>query len=176
MKSKIASIWLILLLVLPGSASFLWLKHQKLTIRKEVKSLIINGIPKSNLICLKFINEELDSLVNWKNATEFEYQGQLYDIVESKINGAHVEFWCWSDHEETELDRQLDELCARKMGQNTQNRENQERLIQFYQNLYCHGQTQPALPEITHSRISNNLIENYQSLKRSPPDLPPKIS
>lgn len=97
---------------------------------------MIAGIDKKELVLLKFTKEEKKSELNWKHAKEFEFNGEMYDIVESSEIGDTTYYWVWWDYEETHLNKQLGELVSFALGQNPENQENQNRLNTFFKSLY----------------------------------------
>lgn len=135
MKNLIG-IFLLICLVVPIAGSFTWLHFHKKNLRKEVKQELIAGMDKSELTVLKFYKEEVNTLVKWEHAKEFEYQGQMYDVIETQINGNIITYWCWWDHKETHLNKQLNELLTQIMGNNQQKKEKQQKLLHFYQSLF----------------------------------------
>ena len=132
----IISILLILSLAVPFGGSFILLQFQKQLIKKEIKNRIISGIDRNDLVILKFTKTESESKLKWKESKEFEYNGEMYDVVESEFSGDTITYWCWWDREETRLNRQLNDLADRAAEQNTWNEENLRRITTFLQSLY----------------------------------------
>lgn len=91
---------------------------------------------KKDLVLLKFGKSENESKLRWKHSKEFEYKGQMYDIVETKLSGDTILYWCWWDNDETKLNKKLTNLVADILGNNQQNKENNKRLVQFLKSLY----------------------------------------
>jgi len=127
---------LFLCFVAPLATTFLVLQYQKKQVRKAVKWKMITGIDKEELVLLKFTEKEKQSLLNWKHDREFEYKGEMYDIVEIELKNDTTYYWCWWDHEETRLNKQLSELIWFKVTDNPKNKENQKRLSIFFKSLY----------------------------------------
>lgn len=113
------------------------MQYQKKEVKSEVKWKMIAGIDREELILLKFTEKEKDSLLNWKHSKEFEYQDNMFDVVETETVGDTTYYWVWWDHKETELNKQLDELIVQVLGNNPQKQEKQDQLIEFYKKLYC---------------------------------------
>lgn len=86
-----------------------YLKWEKKIIKREIKHKIIAGIDKNELVKLEFGYDELKNL-RWEHSKEFEYNGEMYDIVETEIKKEKVIYYCWWDNEETKLNRQLNNL------------------------------------------------------------------
>ncbi len=176
MKEKIAGISLLVCLVVPIVVTFTFLHYQKKKIRKEVKLQIIAGIDKEKLVLLKFTKEESQTKLRWKHSKEFEYKDQLYDIVEKKIKGDIVYYWCWWDNKETNLNRQLDDLLANVLGKDPKNKENKKRLANFYKSLYYKQFPNWYLFSFTKEQIVVTPYEfSYLTISLPPPIPPPEI-
>ena len=123
-------------MVAPLTTTFFWLKHQKSTVRSEVKQNMIAGLDKQDLVLLKFTTQESKTKLHWEHFKEFEYNDQMYDIVETQIKGDTTYYWCWQDNEETKLNKQLDELLAYALGNNPQNKDSQKQLSDIFELFY----------------------------------------
>lgn len=91
---------------------------------------------KKELVLLKFTKAEKETKLRWKHSKEFEFKGQMYDVVESEISGDTLFYRCWWDNEETKLNKKLTNLVSDILGNNQQNKENNKRLVQFFKSLY----------------------------------------
>ena len=58
---------------------------------------MIAGIDKSELVLFKFSKEETTTKLNWKHAKEFEFNQQMYDVVEKQVSKDSIHYWCWWD-------------------------------------------------------------------------------
>jgi hypothetical protein len=100
----------------PFSGAFTWLHWQRAGVKKDVREHIVAGIGEDALVLLTFTKEESRTLLRWEHAREFEYDRQMYDIVETWTVGETVYFRCWWDREETRLNERLRELAIRAFG------------------------------------------------------------
>ncbi len=107
--------------------------------RKEVKKRIIEGVGKNELVVLKFIKSNAPEGLNYSK--EFEYRGEMYDIVKSESKGDTIFYRCWWDNKETKLNKKLTHLIDNIIGKNTQNKGNQKRLVSFYKSLFHENTT-----------------------------------
>lgn len=98
----------LLLILDPGLGKFLWLQHRKETIKREVAKEIQRGLEKEQIIVLKFSLEELRTKIKWRGAKEFEFNHELYDVVDSASEDDKILFWCWRDQEETKIEKEID--------------------------------------------------------------------
>ncbi len=169
----ISSILLILSLAVPFGGSFIVLQFQKQLIKKEIKNRIISGMDRNDLVVLKFTKSESENKLKWEESKEFEYGGEMYDVVESESNGDTITYWCWLDRAETKLNRQLNDLSARAAEQNPWNKENLRRITTFLQSLYSPSRFD--LDEFAKFRFAPRFTINsfYSSICRPPPIPPP---
>lgn len=177
MKSNIISIFLLFCLVAPLTTTFIWLKHQKATIRREVKWNMIASLDKEELVLLKFTKKEGQEKLKWKHSKEFEYNGQMYDIVETEIHGNTTYYWCWWDYKETALNKKLTTLLANFLDHNQQSKNTKIRFSNFYQSLF-YSKSKPwealQIKLISEKKYIYNF--NYTSLHFPPPSPPPNYS
>ncbi|MCC6282461.1 MAG: hypothetical protein IT262_17790 [Saprospiraceae bacterium] len=136
MFRKIAGILLLLCLVAPVLVTYSRLQCQKAAVKKEVKRRMIAGLDKSELVLLKFSRAAAQTELHWEHAKEFEFEGRMYDVVETALIGDTLYYHCWWDHEETQLNRQLKNLVAGVLKNDAERRENQQHLLHFYKSLY----------------------------------------
>jgi hypothetical protein len=153
----------------------LFIKYQKKQVKRAVKWQMIAQTDKQELVLLKFTESQKQSELTWKHAKEFEYQEQMYDIVESKTQGDTTYYWCWWDHEETKLNKQLNQLVAIAWGNYPQNQENNKRLIQFFKSFYF-SNTQTTHRFTLQTKLENAEFkdESYNFLMGAPPVPPPE--
>ncbi len=97
---------------------------------------MIAGLEKSELIELKFPNDQLDGELRWEHSKEFEYRGQMYDVASKFVMGDTTIFYCWWDHEETALNKKLRSLVQLAMGQRQHNQNQQNQLRLFMSTLF----------------------------------------
>ncbi len=175
MKRSLIGIFLFLCLIAPLASTYLYLKHQKKLVRKEIKWRIIAGIDRSELVFLKFSKEEKLLLLNWKHSKEFEFKGEMYDIVETHDRDDSTFYWVWWDHEETKLNRQLKEIVAGAFGNKDLNKESRMNLQKFFQTLFFPSSNDRpgylAFTEIENKIHRQNLYANDGF---PPPKPPPK--
>jgi len=103
-------------LVDPIAGVSAWLQVEKAMVKKEVRRHIISGIDKDGLVLLEFSRTETEPLLRWEHSREFEYDGQMYDIVDSWVVGDTVYYRCFWDRAETRLNEQLRKLAVRSHG------------------------------------------------------------
>lgn len=141
---------------------------------------MIAGMSKERLVRLAFTKGQTDTLLRWEHAKEFEFQNQMYDVLERKNQGDSVIYWCWWDQEETLLNRHLENLAKKAFAGDPQQQKAQDQLFQFFKSIYCSvpdalkAFTQVALDEFSQSLNWGEKNEHH-SLKQRPPSPPPKL-
>jgi len=133
---QLGSIVLLMLLVFPFAGTYCWLHYEKVAIRKAVKKELLMGMDDSKLVKLEFTQFEIATLLNWHHAKEFEYRGQMYDIVrQSSTSNTHI-YWCFRDHAETRLNNQLSSLVNKLINQDKQRQQHQKETLDYYKGLF----------------------------------------
>lgn len=177
LKQNTYRILLLICLVAPFVTSYYWLTHKKKLVKKEIKKQMIAGMDKSELILLKFTQTEITTKLDWKHSKEFEYNGQMFDIVEQETVGDSTSYLCWLDRSETKLNKQLRELVAIALGNNPQNQNQQKQFTLFIKSLYCN---QPSIFKLDNLINESSLIYSTQIFSllyeiESIPTPPPEI-
>ena len=161
------------MLIAPAVVTYSWLQQRKRAVKKEVKWKMIAGIDKSELVLLKFSKVETTTKLKWKHSKEFEFNNQMYDIVDKITTKDSVKYWCWLDFEETKLNKQLDNLLVGVYQHDSKSKEKQDLLYKFYKSIYF----QPVfswLPFIDKSRPTKvNMYGGFYQTKFLILDSPP---
>jgi hypothetical protein len=159
---------------LPFVGTYIWLQHEHAEVKKVVREKLEEGFEPKELVTLIFIEEEL-SQIRWEHEQEFEFQGQMYDVVEKKEQGDSTIFICWWDHEETQLKKELNQLLAGQQNDFPLNKDSQNRLTTFGKALY-------AYPVLSSKKIGPSFLKEANFLPylsypscfpQSPPTPPP---
>ncbi len=146
-------------------------------VRKEIKRKIIAGIDKNELVLLKFSEKDKQNLLKWEHSKEFEYLGEMYDVVETNTVGDTTFYWCWWDYEETKLNKQLSKLVHAAWGENPLNRENNKRLFAFFKLLFYTDSENNSLFAVRDSECESlYTTEQLPSPPRTPLVPPPKMA
>lgn len=129
---------------------------------------------KEDLVLWEFSDIEIHSKLKWKHDREFEYQGEMYDVVYREQKGNKHLLWCYHDCKEKEIKEKITRLFAFGFQDDVQKNDSQKKLLQFYSGLYfCNTQIQLSqnqtpkkyyIPESFHLILTNF----------SPPVPPPK--
>lgn len=107
-------LFVLLVIQLIGFTVYFEVSHY--LIRKEVKTLIKQGVPEENRIILTFSAAEIKSL-QWVKKNEFRLGNHMYDVIQSrKLSDGSTEFQCISDTQEDVFFSNLSLTVGKNMG------------------------------------------------------------
>ena len=151
--------------------TYTWLRVEKYQVKRQIKRQLISKTNKNDLVLLKIAHKD-SSLLLWEHSREFEYQEEMYDVVDSRQKGDTTYYWCWWDHEETQLNRQLQALVNKAFGKDPYHEANRERVENFTSGLIC--VPIPVFKFIASaSAFQRELLETNPLYRRQKPLLPP---
>lgn len=174
--NRSAAILLFLCLWAPFAGTWFGLHWQIASVKKEVKRNLIAGLDKNELVLLRFSQADAAIVLRWEHEKEFEFQGQMYDIVERQTIGDTVIFRCWWDHAETRLNVRLAQLVENALGDDPQKKESETRLQNFLRTLFP-PESIPLFPLLSPENAPHFAIclPSFSSLPHAPPAPPPEI-
>ncbi len=167
---------LLFLCFLPPYTGLLILDFQIGDVRRIVSERIEKGIEKHELILLRFSKEDVNKILEWEHSREFEYRGEMYDVVESRETSDSVFYTCYHDKKETKLKEKLSAYASEKNNKTPLNHNTQKRLGSFFSGLFF--ENLPDLNTQLHSaRIGyhSNYFFNYKPVFLDRETPPPEI-
>ncbi len=164
-----ASLFVLLALFTPFSATYLWLHIQKSRIKKEVKARFIAGIDKSELTHFTFSQSQLKTDLRWEHDREFEYKGEMYDVVETEMLGDSIHYICWHDKAETQLNRRLQTLIAKATSGSAEHRARETLCYHLLKSLVIEPSTESRLiiSESTRTFFDWLILYDFIALQRA---------
>jgi len=172
---KLPGILLLLCLSTPLIGTYAGLRFEKYRIRKEVKKHMLAGLPDSALVFFKFSRQDSRTLLRWEHSREFEYQGEMFDVVKQLTQNDSLLLWCWHDHAETKLNRQLRHLIARYQANDPCRHDQEHRLAIFFLTLFYEYapcfQVHGPLTEYLALPSATDLLPEAEAMQ--PPSPPP---
>jgi len=148
-------LFLLLVIQLIGFTAYFEVSHY--LIRKEVKSIIKQGVPEENRVIFTFTSAQMNAL-QWVKKNEFRLGKRMYDVIETKTlaNGT-TELQCISDIQEERLFVNLSFSVGRNMGDD-QHSTPYTTLFKIIQTPALLNE-QPAIVEVAH--ILQNLAQYF---------------
>lgn len=98
------------LFIAPFYGTYIYLSLQQKAIQEDVQRKLEEGIPKNELVKLTFSKKEIHGLLKWEHDKEFEFKGQMYDVVEVIDVGDSLQYLCWWDKAETATKKNKQDL------------------------------------------------------------------
>jgi len=169
-------ILLLFSLGVPFWGTYTILQSQKKEVKEDVAEQLRKGIDTNELVLLKFSVSDSKKQLHWEHDWEFEYKGQMYDLIETTVKGDSIWYKCLWDKEETRLNRQLEKLMTWVVGSTAEAGGSDEQFI-FLKPLYyqeiTHWQARSScvyVARVKHDFINPALIR----IALAPPLLPPE--
>ncbi len=161
----------------PVVGTHTWLQYKKTKVKHEVWEQIDSGIDQSELVLLKFSKKETQTKLRWEHEREFEYNHRMYDVVRTKTVGETVYYWCWYDHIETMLNRQMEELASQAVGPVSKKKKERAMLASNSRSLYCPFSIYLDL-DIRESVQKQSILslDFYTQILKQPPTPPPQFN
>ena len=97
---------------------------------------IKKAIPQQEQLLWKFSTEDARLKLDWEHSREFEYKGEMYDVLRSETKGDSIWYWCYWDRKETKLRKELNVLLVNLMGPGQQNKNEGRQLNDFFKSLF----------------------------------------
>lgn len=128
---------LLVVFLLPFWGNYCYVYLLKVEIKQEVSEKISSNQLGAGLVELTFSVEETKTKLRWEHEREFEYKGQMYDIVEIKraTNGT-ITYTCWPDDEETKLNKKLEQLVRNEQPTKRPLEKQSQWFTDFLKSLY----------------------------------------
>ena len=147
-------------------------------IRKEIKKLTKEAVPRNQLINFQFTQKEINSLI-WVKSHEFRKEGHFYDVVWEKVLGnGKIEFQCVSDDQETLLFEKLDEYVSANLVNSDPDKPLKNWSKLFFGNYLTNDSfpklvLQKSLIEFNsvHFEYLSTLSEQYKFIETPPPNM-----
>jgi hypothetical protein len=160
-------------LSVPFISVFSWLQIEKSTLRREVKHQIMDLTRDEELITFTFHKNDTLKTLDWEHPGEFEYQGEMYDVVRREYQDDKVTYHLWWDHEETILNRQLTDLTTSLFNHSPAKEKSSKQLSFFFDHLYADQMkaeiTKATITAIDSSFYYLSISGNHTPEVQSPP-------
>lgn len=124
--------------------------------------------PEEVYVHFAFSKVETETLLRWEHSKEFEYEGEMYDVVRAETRNDSVFYTLWWDHEETEINQKLARLTKEQHSRTPQ----KERLIVDVFKVHFQDLTIP-IPQLILNKSEHTLSLKSLSPSISLPVEPP---
>lgn len=147
---------------------------QQKRIKKEVKKMMIAGIPMEDLVHFQFeIGSSTFMELKWEHSKEFEYQHKMFDIVKADTIGNMVYYVCFPDKQETALNLMFRKQLADYYNHNSEQQNKRAKIQNFISGFYLSKLQEVSLgfPSLLIFKIKYTQILNalYSEAYKGPP-------
>ena len=152
---------------------FLVLKSQILAVRESVDEKYEEGFESDRIQTFRFTQREIRENLRWEHDREFEYKGQMYDVIERKTIDGLIMLTVYADHEETELKLKM----AHLLHENPDEAEDEKIRSDFHFQLFqSASESWSPNPFFYQSKPLNSIPLKTQLSRNSSPPTPPPDS
>ncbi|MDZ7680496.1 MAG: hypothetical protein U5J63_02010 [Fodinibius sp.] len=138
-----------ILLVLVVSFNFLgagfvyniWLYSIKSSVKEQLK-----GQYEEEPTIIKLSKDAEYPSLKWHESEEFEYRGQMYDVIKKEDHGNTTWYYCYWDKAETKLLNHLAEYVSGYLQQHPREQKNRTLLSTYLDKLFLLSNFELALP------------------------------
>lgn len=119
-------------MLIPAVLFLGYLKWQEEELEEKLEERIEQQVENQTL--LVFSIEGLQQLY-WEHEKEFQYKGEMYDVIDRYVRGDSVYLLCFHDREESHLKKQLYNYLARQQDKNPAQKQTESRIFAFLSKL-----------------------------------------
>ena len=119
---KSLSILIAILFIYNSVGYLIAFKSLQYGIKKEIKSKILGNLDEKELVLIKFLShpdQQQYKLFHWKEENEFEYNGNMFDVVKQYSVNDTIYYYCINDLKENELFGNLNVQVDQNMASST---------------------------------------------------------
>lgn len=176
LSKAFTTILLLFVMLVPSWLGYLVLRYQKVVVQEDVKERMGEGFEEEELVELRFSHKETKMLLRWEHAGEFEYRGQMYDIIKKESTDDSLFVWCFWDQEETRLNQELAELFREGQHTDSQKEATKDKLQDFYKSLFIKEEPVQATSQLYFTNQTKaHYLFYFKSADFEPPTPPPRI-
>ncbi len=146
---------------------------------KDMASFKIKRVvPVEEQFLWTFSIADAHTILQWEHSREFEYKGEMYDVIRSEMKGDSIWYWCYWDKKETKLRKELNVLLVNLMGPGQQSRNEGRQLNDFFKSLFVPVTIDIQIPASgkDHNQYMMPYTFSLHAFDRTPPVPPPDVS
>ena len=114
-----------------------WLAYHREMVREQLEHELYLTADESELVTLTFSVSDSKTQLEWEHDREFEYQGQMYDVVSSKSTTDSITYVVIWDRAETKIKAQLATLLDRSVQDDPEHQSTRQQLQSFLTSLFA---------------------------------------
>jgi hypothetical protein len=91
---------------IPFTGTMMYLQHEK-GIAKHVMSEYLQAYAKKDVVDIIIHKDQIHTILAWEHEREFEFAGEMYDVISSQIMGDSIIYQCLHDAKETSINKRI---------------------------------------------------------------------
>jgi len=152
-----AGIVLLLVVIFPFLGTLIWMEGRLASIQHTVSLKMKKATSVEDQLPWTFSIQDAATKLHWEHSREFEYKGEMYDVIRTTYAGDSVTYWCYWDRKETKLRKQRNVIVFNLLGPPPQERNHQSQITDFFRGLFYHAQdpqhADRQMPSVRHCII-----------------------
>lgn len=172
MHPRLAAILLCVALVLPVGLAVLGLHQMRERVRHDVKEMLIDHLDRSALVRIALTPDD-SARLDWEHAREFRRRGEMYDIVDREAHRDSTIYWCWHDHAESAVVRELEVLLVGGLRHERDAHRTAEHIVRLLMALWMTEEGVDLPDLILGEAVTNTRVVRPTSIGPAPPVPPP---
>ncbi len=177
-KSSWKAYVLILSLLLPTTMIWSYFSVRKHIASSKVEARRNDGFQENELKTLTFAHKTIKTDLKWEHSKEFEYRGEMYDIVSSSETKDSITYVCYWDKEETKIKKQINNLAFENIKKSTNHQDEEKKVLEYLKQIYYLENTDPTLCNLisikylksNHSSFEGDIAKIFYSVPFPPPE------
>ncbi|HMR89199.1 MAG TPA: hypothetical protein PKD51_13655 [Saprospiraceae bacterium] len=133
---------LILTLCLPMLVIWSYFMVKQQMVKNEVEEKRNEGFNKDVVKILTFAKKDIKTIVRWEHDREFEFLGEMYDVISSLESEDSITYTCYWDIEETKIKKQIVKLFFNDNEKLPFQHEKEAKMIEYFKQFYTVGNVQ----------------------------------
>ncbi len=174
-KRYILASILLVSLVIPFCIIFLWFQGQLFFASEQARAFINRDHEKKEWVWLKFSVKEAEETLQWEHSKEFEFKGEMYDVIESFFAGDSVTYCVYHDKRESQIKKKLKSFVTEFIRHGHTSDKQKQHTTHFFKSLYVSAVTNVSFCDVE-KRKKNNPAGSVMMLSgyiKGPPSPPP---
>lgn len=91
---------------IPFTGTILYLQYEKGIIKNEM-SECLQEYAKKDVVDIIVHKDQIHTMLTWEHEREFEFSGEMYDVISSQIMGDSITYQCLHDAKETSINKRI---------------------------------------------------------------------
>lgn len=136
---SLAGIMLILTLTVPFVGAWQFFSTQFKLARQEAKAMMDRAYPETLNVYFEFNKIESQTLLRWEHDSEFEYRGEMYDVLRKEVIDGKIRYWCYWDRKETVLKNEFRDFLVNAFSGHARDQKSEMHFSIFLKTLFSNS-------------------------------------